>query len=251
MEMKMRKTVRDIFILTWFKSYPDFRRNPFVILLLGTLGGIPLFFMSVMGGEKTFVHGLVGSIVSSVAFGGVLGPIQGLSSDRYVKMREMIVAMPVHPLSYALGTAAEFLLLSFPSVILFFGIAAYLRLLTPTVVVWMTLTLLIAWGAMSTTGFMISTYLSRASNTVLSSFANLLGFGFVFIPPVFYSESLLGSFSWVSVLIPTSNAAGLIRAYMGLLEISAEGTFVRVIVLILTLATAMVLTSRKARWRET
>jgi ABC-type multidrug transport system permease subunit len=104
---------------------------------------------------------------------------------------------------------------------------------------------------MSAIGFMISTYLLKASMMVLNNLSTLLGLGLIFIPPVYYSEEMLGSLSWISALIPTSNAAGLIRAYMGLLPLSAQIIMVRWLILIITTVVFVVLTSVKARWRET
>jgi len=85
---------------------------------------------------------------------------------------------------------------------------------------------------------------------VLNNLSTLLGFLFVFIPPVFYPETMLGDLSWISMLIPTSNVASLIRAYMGLLPLSAEAVIVRWLILIITTVVFVALTSLKARWRE-
>jgi len=52
-------------------------------------------------------------------------------------------------------------------------------------------------------------------------------------------------------LIPTSNAASLIRAYMGLLPLSPETIMVRWLILIVTTVVFVTLTSLKAKWRET
>src|SRR3989304_1640482 len=112
--MSITKILRDTLIITWIKSSPDFRRNPLLLLLLATVGAIPLFFMTIVGGGGLIVHGLIGAMVSSISFTGVIAGIQDLSWDRYVKIREMIVAMPVHPASYALGIALAPLLLSVP-----------------------------------------------------------------------------------------------------------------------------------------
>jgi len=86
---------------------------------------------------------------------------------------------------------------------------------------------------------------------VLNNLSNLLGIGLIFIPPVYYPETMLGSFSWISVIIPTSNVAGLIRAYTGLMPLSTETIIIRWVILIVTTMVFVVLTSLKARWRET
>ena len=249
--MRISKIVRDAFIIAWIKSYPDLRRNPLMLLLIVMISGIPLFFMLMFsGGTHVIVNGLLGAMIASVAFIGVNSGIQDISWDRYVKIREMIVAMPVHPASYALGVALAPLLLSIPSFVFFGALIAYLGFFTVEMLVWIVPALIITWAAMSAMGFMISTYLFRSSLTVLNNLANLLGLGFVFIPPVYYSEAQLGNLSWASVIIPTSNVAGLIRSYMGLLPLSMETTIVRWLILIITTTVFITLTSFKAKWRE-
>lgn len=249
--MKITKILKDTLIIAWIKSYPDLRRNPLLLLLLAVVGAIPLFFMLVFSGGGLLIHGLIGAMISSVAFIGVLAGIQDIAWDRYIKIREMIVAMPVHPVSYALGIALAPLLLSIPSMIFFGALIASSGILTLEMTIWIILALILAWAAMSGIGFMISTYLSKVNMMVLNNLSTLLGFLFVFIPPVFYPETMLGDLSWISVLIPTSNVAGLIRAYMGLMPLSGEVIIVRWLILIITTIIFIVLTSLKARWRET
>jgi len=249
--MNLTKILKDMMIIAWIKSYPDFRRNPLMLLLIAMIGAIPLFFMLLFSGGGMLIHGLIGAMISSVAFIGVMAGIQDISWDRYVKIREMIVAMPVHPASYALGIALAPLLLSIPSMIFFGALLASWGVLTLSTTVWMAIALIVAWAAMSAIGFMISTYLLKTSMMVLNNLSNLLGIGLIFIPPVYYPETMLGSLSWISALIPTSNVAGLIRAYMGLLPLSAETILTRWLILIVTTVLFVVLTSVKAKWRET
>jgi hypothetical protein len=233
------------------KSYPDFRRNPLFLLLITMISSIPLFFMMMFSsGGNMIVHGLIGAMVSSVGFVGVMAGIQDISWDRYVKIREMIVAMPVHPASYALGIALAPLFVSIPSLIFFGAILAILGSLTLESLVWIIPSLIITWTVMSTLGFMISTYLLKSSMMVLNNLSNLLGIGLIFIPPVYYSEVQLGGLSWISIIIPTSNAAGLIRSYMRLLPMSTEMMIVRWAVLITMTAAFVTFTSIKSKWRE-
>jgi len=249
--MRISKIVRDTLLIAWIKSYPDFRRNPLFLLLITMISSIPLFFMMIFSsGGNMIVHGLIGAMVSSVGFVGVMAAIQDISWDRYVKIREMIVAMPVHPASYALGIALAPLLMSIPSLIFFGALIAALGFMTLETLAWTILSLVITWAAMSTLGFMISTYLLKSSMMVLNNLSNLLGIGLIFIPPVYYSEAQLGGLSWLSIIIPTSNAAGLIRSHMGLLALSAENVIVRWAVLIAMTVVFIVLTSLKAKWRE-
>lgn len=143
--MKFSKIVRDMFIIAWIKSYPDLRRNPLLLLLVAMIGAIPLFFMVIFSGGNMLIHGLIGAMISGVAFIGVMAGIQDISWDRYVKIREMIVAMPVHPASYALGIALVPLLLSVPSVVFFGALIASWGILTWSSVLWIVGGLVMAW----------------------------------------------------------------------------------------------------------
>ncbi len=73
----------------------------------------------------------------------------------------------------------------------------------------------------------------------------------VFLPPVYYPEELLGGLSWIGILFPTSNAAGLIRAYSGLAAFSQETVLIRWIALLAMMAVSVLLVVIKAKWRET
>jgi ABC-type multidrug transport system permease subunit len=248
--MKINKILKDTLIIAWIKSYPDLRRNPLMLLVVAMVGAIPLFFMVIFTGGGMLIHGLLGAMVASVAFMGVLAGIQDISWDRYVKIREMIVAMPVHPASYALGIALAPLVLSVPSLIFFGALVASSGVLTLVTTAWMVLALIFVWAAMSAIGFMISTYLFKVSMMVLNNLSTLLGFIFVFVPPVYYPETMLGNLSWISLLIPTSNVTGLIKTYVGLMPLSSETILVRWLILIVTTVVFVGLTSLKARWRE-
>ncbi len=182
--MTISKILRDTLIIAWIKSFPDFRRNPMMLVLLAMISAIPLFFMMMFsGGGNMIVHGLIGAMVSSVAFAGVNSGIQDISWDRYVKIREMIVAMPVHPASYALGIALAPLLVSIPSLILFGAITAYLGFFTLEALGWTVLALILVWAATSSMGFMISTYLFKSSPMMLNNFVKPAGHRFHFHSP--------------------------------------------------------------------
>ncbi|MEM2666996.1 MAG: hypothetical protein QXV65_04535, partial [Candidatus Bathyarchaeia archaeon] len=116
---------------------------------------------------------------------------------------------------------------------------------------WIVAILLLCWAVLTCIGFVISTYLRRSSIYTLNNLSNVLGIGLIFIPPVYYPEELLGGLSWISILFPTSNAAGLMRAYSGLASFSQEMVLARWLVLLAMLVLAILLIVFKAKWRET
>lgn len=242
------KSVKDALTIAALKSIPDFKRQPLMLIMIGLISSIPLFFILVFGGQISY--GLVGAMVSTISFIGIAAAIQDITVDRYLKIREMIVAMPVHPISYAVGVALAPLVLSAPSLIFFTAIAIWLKVLPLSSIGWIIASLLLCWTTLSSIGFIISTYLQKASVYTLNNMSNILGLGLIFIPPVYYPEELLGGLSWIAMILPTSNAAGLIRAYSGSLQLSPEIILVRWLILIAVTIVSIIIVSLKAKWTE-
>lgn len=243
------KPVRDALVIAELKSIPDLKRNPSMVLLVGVISSFPLFYILVFGGNLGY--GLVGAMVATISFIGLVASIQDISFDRYVKIREMIVAMPVHPVSYAIGVALGPLLISAPGLIFFGGLTVLLGALPILSVGWAVASLILCWAAGSSIGFIISTYLRNASVYTLGNMSNILGLGLVFMPPVYYPEELLGGMRWLSLIFPTSNAAGLIRYYAGTMSLTLDAVVVRWLILVATVVASIAIVSFKARWRET
>jgi len=240
--------VKDAVIITALKSLPDLKRQPLMLFLVGLISSLPLYFIVVLGGKLSL--GLVGAMVSAASFIGMSAAIQDMSFDKYVKIREMIVAMPVHPMSYAIGVALAPLILSIPSLVFFGATALVVGGLTLTSLFWAAIAVVLCWASVSSLGFLISTYLQKASPYTLNSLSNVLGILLGFIPPVYYPEEVLGSFSWISAIFPTSNAASLIRVYSGSLVLPFEAVIGRWLILIVTTIAFAAITAKKARWRE-
>lgn len=243
------KIIKDTLIIATLKSIPDLKRQPLLLMLIGLISALPLFFIIVFGGQLSY--GLIGAMVATVGFIGLMAAIQDVAWDRYVKIREIVVAMPVHPLSYAIGIALAPLIISAPGLIFFIGFAMWLGVLTVSSLLWSIIILILCWTTLSSLGFLISTYLQKASVYTLNNLSNILGMALVFLPPVYYPEEMLGSFSWIAMLFPTSNATGLIRIYSGSLEASVIMIVIRWLILIATTMACAVATITKARWRET
>ncbi|MDO9537200.1 MAG: ABC transporter permease [Thermoplasmata archaeon] len=257
--MNIRKIVRDMWIIAYMKSIPDLKRQPLMLLILVGLAAIPLFFIGLFAGgdnaEATFNGGLIGVIVSSIGFIAITASIQDLTYDRYVKLREMVVAMPVHPLSYVMGLTLGFLIFSFPGFIAFLCYGVYRGLFDPISILMTLGAMVLCWLALATIGFTIATYLHKTSPNTLGIIANILSFGFVFLPPVYYSETMLTNIggmdlSWFVYLLPTSNAAAIIRYSTDLTAWNGTAFMLHWIILALTVIVFSVLVVKKARWRE-
>jgi ABC-2 type transport system permease protein len=250
--MNIKKIIKDTWIIAYIKSIPDLKRQPLMLLILVGLAAIPLFFIGLFGGDKPgiFEAGLIGVIVSSIGFIAITASVQDITWDRYVKLREMVVAMPVHPLSYAMGLTLGFLIFSFPGFIAFIIYGAYIGLFSPISILMTLGAMILCWLALAAIGFTIATYQHKTSPNTLGIIANIMSFVFVFLPPVYYQEGMLGELHWIVYILPTSNAAAIIRDSTGVTSSSLEGFLLHWVILLGTVVLFSVLVVKKARWRE-
>jgi ABC-2 type transport system permease protein len=244
------KLIKDTLIIAWMKYYPDFKRSPLMLFVIMGFSAMPVFFMGLFGGLGMLSHGLVGAIVSMVGFIGLISAINDIAWDRYIKIREMIVAMPVHPVSYIVGTALAALLFSIPGVILFIAIAIWQGTLNLASMVWMVPALFLCWFSLTAIGFTISTYLQKVSLYMLNGISMLLSMIFGFIFPVYYPREMLGGYAWISFIAPTSTTASLFRTYLGLSASSSGDIMIHWLALIVITVVFLILASAKYRWRE-
>ena len=248
--MSLKKMIKDTFIIAYMKSVPDIKRQPLMLLILVGLSAIPLFFITLFGGTAMMDVGLVGVIVSSIGFIAITASVQDITWDRYVKLREMVVAMPVHPLSYAMGLTMGFLIFSLPGFTAFLLFGVYRGLFGPVSLLITLAAMVLCWLGLAAMGFTIATYQHKTSPNTLGIIANILSFGFVFLPPVYYSETMLGGLSWIVYIFPTSNAAAIIRYSTGLTAWNPTAFMLHWIMMLVTVVAFSALVVWKARWRE-
>jgi ABC-type multidrug transport system permease subunit len=244
------KAVESTLLIAWMKFYPDFRREPYVVITQAGISAGPLFFILFSGSANAFHNGIVGAMISVVSFLGLTSAINDVAQDRYTKLREIMVSMPVHPMSYALGIALAPLIASIPGLLCFVALAVWLGLVNLASIGILIAALTLSWLSVSMIGFAVSAYLTKVPPFMVVSMGHLLGLGLVFVPPVYYSEYALGMFSWVSYIFPTSNAASLIRSYLALSILPMESIILHWSILIATLLAFSLLASFKTRWRE-
>lgn len=245
------KAVNDILIIARMKTVPDLKRQPLSLMLSIMISAFPLFFFAMASMGEAMKDGLIGAMIAMVSNTSISAAIQDVTQDRYVKIREIMVAKPIHPVSYALGIALGALLLSLPGVVFYFMIAILTGVLEIVSLIWIIPSLLLCWAALSTLGFTISTYLYKSSTYTLSYIATMLSLGLIFFPPVYYPAKGLGKLSWLSYLIPTANAAEIIRGHVDFSELLVESLLIRWSALIVTTVIFTFLTALKAKWRET
>ena len=199
------------------KSVPDMKRNPFmVVVLLLLTGGVPLTFVFMFGGAANLGGALIGAFVSSAPALALFASAQDINFDNYTKLRQIFVAKLISPISYVLGASFSSLIYSTPGVLLFGALLMMRGLFSPETALMSVAVMLLGWVVVSSAGFMLSGYLINSSPYKMNSIINLLAFGMIYLPPVYYPASGLGTFAWVSALIPVSAAAKRARFAFGL-----------------------------------
>ena len=122
-----------------------------------------------------------------------------------------------------MGLTLAAMVFTLPGFLAFTALGIYRGLFDLPSIIMMVGSLILCWGGLSVMGFTVATYLHKSSPNSLGVLANLLSMGFVFLPPVYYSETMLENIggydlSWVVYLLPTTNSAAIIRYSTGLTE---------------------------------
>ena len=110
---------RDTLIIAELKAIPDLKRQPLILMVMGLISAHPLLHAGFLRPNQ---QGLIGAMISTVGFIGIASAIKDVTYDRYLKIREMIVAMHVHPISYMVGAALAPLLFASPGVAFFMAL---------------------------------------------------------------------------------------------------------------------------------
>jgi len=226
-------------------------RDPILLAFLGLISFIPVIFMFVlMPDKKSAIGALVGAIVLTLSFTGILAS-QSIYFNKHVsRYQDMLVASRVTPFSYALGLTMGTVIISIPALALCYGFLLLSHPVGPLEFLLSLASSLVLWIAMVFVGFAIgsSTKNVRRANSVPQIVSFMLGF----IPPVYYPLSALQGLPdagrYLVMLIPTTDAAQLAKYYFGLESMSGSEVIFAWIYLVLFAVAMAYLTTRKARW---
>lgn len=243
----MRKTLREAFYIGVFDALPVLR-DPILLAFLGLISFIPVIFMFVlMPDRNNAVGALVGAIVLTLSFTGILAS-QSIYFNKHVsRYQDMLVASRVTPFSYALGLTMGTVIISIPALALSYGFLLVSKPVGPVEFLLSLAASLVLWVAMVFLGFAIgsSTKNVRRANSVPQIVSFMLGF----IPPVYYPLAAIPEAARpIAMLIPTTDAAQLAKYYFGLVEMSQTEIIFSWIYLALFAVAMAYLTTRKARW---
>lgn len=204
--------------------------------------------LSFVGGAKMSNHAIIGALISSIWMSGVGYMPQFLFSFKFIKLTDMFVAAPIHPLIYMLGAALSVLVSSIPSISLLLTIFATTLPLTAMDLINLTLILLATWLISSCLGFVVAGYVNDP--TKIGTIAPYTGALLTTLPPVYYPLEAIPSQYWVlALLAPTAHLSQLAKLATRI-SMPALNPFIHIGSIVLYLAVLTTLASFKSRWRE-
>ncbi len=247
--MNSAKKFRAAVVIGYMLSITWLRRNLLSLVWLFATPFSLLFIITVTTGGQSFALGVIGSLLLVLSTVGT-----GLAGDATwyrleTKLQDFFVASPVNQLGYLLGIAFAGLFFASPALVVLLPLLVYigLPLITLPLVL---LSLVGVWLFSSAIGYLVSTFTSNLRNGWQSGL--LLSVLVGILPPVFYpAEILPQDILLVTYAIPTTNAALLIRDAMGRTPtLPYWSPLIGWILIVISLAIALAVTSRVARWRQ-
>jgi len=247
--MSGAKQFRAAVVIGYMLSITWLRRNLLSLVWLFATPFSLLFIITVTTGGRSFALGVIGSLLLVLSTVGT-----GLAGDATwyrleTKLQDFFVASPVNQLGYLLGIAFAGLFFASPALVVLLPLLAYIGLpliFLPVVLV----SLVGVWLFSSTIGYLVSTFTSNLRNGWQSGL--LLSVLVGILPPVFYpAEILPRNILQLTYAIPTTNVALLIRDAMGSTPtLPYWSPLTGWLLIAASLAIALAVTSRVARWRQ-
>ncbi len=247
--MSITKQFRTAIIIGYMLSITWLRRNLLSLVWLFATPFSLLFIITVTTGGRGFALGVIGSLLLVLASVGT-----GLAGDATwyrleTKLQDFFVASPVNQLGYLLGIAFAGLFFASPALVVLLPILVYVGF--PIIDLPVALVSLGGvWLFSSAIGYLVSTFTSNLRNGWQSGL--LLSVIVGILPPAFYpAEILPHNFLLVAYVIPTTHAALLIRDSMGSApSLPYWSPVTGWLSIAVSLAIALAVTSRVARWRQ-
>ncbi len=247
--MSITRQFRAAVIIGYMLSITWLRRNLLSLVWLFATPFSLLFIITVTTGGRSFAFGVIGSLLLVLSTVGT-----GLAGDATwyrleTKLQDFFVASPVNQLGYLLGIAFAGLFFASPALVVLLPLLVFIGF--PIIALPIALfSLAGVWLFSSAIGYLVSTFTSNLRNGWQSGL--LLSVIVAIIPPVFYpAEILPHNILLVAYAIPTTNAALLIREAMGgTPNLPYWSPFTGWLLIAASLALALAVTSRVARWRQ-
>jgi ABC-type multidrug transport system permease subunit len=243
----LKTKLRQALYIGLFDSLP-LLRDPMLLLLISLLSFLPVLFIFVFAGNSgAALQSIAGAIVLILAFTGLNAAQSVYFNKHWFRFQDMFVASGVSLTTYALGLSIGALVVSTPAIAFSFALLL-LGTFPGLLQIGISLgAILLLWVAMIFIGFSLGTSTKNVRRA--NSTPQILGIALGFLPPVYYPLSRLpGYLQPLAILVPTTDAAQLVKYYFGLLPLSALDIQISWIYLAAFAVVAAVVAVRRANW---
>jgi ABC-2 type transport system permease protein len=224
-------------------------RTPILTVLVSMLPISFIIIFRLIGGSQLSRHALYGTLIVFATNVGIISMPQIAVAYQTSRLRDMFVASPVGPLMYAGGMGLSRLAWAAPGLLIIIGFLTMTGGMPPGQVPAVVLVVLFTWFMGITIGFFVSTVLPSAR--MIGVVSNLMGMLFSVLPPVYYPLDMIpADWRWLPLLVPTADAAQLVRVAGGIATSTPAMIAVHWAILAVYAVACGLLTLRKARWRE-
>jgi ABC-2 type transport system permease protein len=224
-------------------------RQPVITLVVSMLPISFIVIFRLIGGSELSRHALFGSLIVFATNVGIVSMPQLAVSYRERSLQDMFVASPVSPLLYAAGMGLSRLAWVAPGLVILTAMLVATGGLSARELPGVVLVVLVTWFTGTMIGFTLATAVE--SPYMVGVIANLLGMLFTVLPPVYYPLKYVpGAWQWLPMVLPTTNAAQLVRIAGGVAESTPLMMAVHWTILLGFALVCTVVTVRKAQWRR-
>lgn len=224
-------------------------RSPMVTLLVSMLPISFILIFQVIGGAELSRHALYGSLIVFATNVGIVSMPQLAVTYRVRSLQDMFVSSPVSPLLYAGGMGLSRLAWVAPGLAILLGILVATGGVGAAELPGVLAVVLVTWFTGIMIGFTVATMVE--SPYMVGVVANLMGMLFSVLPPVYYPLELIpAAWRWLPMVLPTTNAAQLVRVAGGLAETTPGMLALHWAILLAFAVACAAFTVSRARWRQ-
>jgi ABC-2 type transport system permease protein len=247
--MTERHRLRSLLTIAYLNGVLPIKTQPLYLINLIASPLSFLFFIFIASKGALLLYGISGGMLLTVLTIGTSLQTDMSHYRQDLKWQDSIVASPVEAPIYVAGMALSELLYSLPGM----GIFVVLWISTgggsPLSALSVGAVLVFVWAFASALGFTLATYFNDVRETFV--FAPLISLVLTVLPPVYYPISYLPG--WIrpfAYLSPTTYAAQLLQAGIGLTSLSLTSAAIDWTVLIGFTVGLLSIAALKARWRD-
>ena len=219
----------------------------------GWIGSLiyPLCFyviLTVVGGTEMSSHAIVGALIALLWRSGVGILPQHILRFNFIKLKEMFVAAPIHPLMYMLGASISVLIASLPPMVPFIVLLIAYVNVTFIELFYLMLVLLAAWLMSSALGFVVAGYIKDP--TKIGTIAPWTSALLTTLPPVYYPLAALPrQYRVVALIVPTTHLAEAAKISVKI-TIPSFNPLIHGVSIFVYMMLFLFLAGFKSRWRE-